>query len=133
MEITEAAISKAFSTQFTDVGHKPIPELGYSLDKWNGNRDAGASLSVACGMYFESDVGFSNAAVLSLDCPAKFDIELYRQLLRASIEAWDPDNAGAFSIVSVDTDERVQKLEWLTYQRDEGIIKQGLPPPSDES
>jgi hypothetical protein len=127
LKITEPSIYDAWQPSFTEVGHRLIPELGFYFSKWNGNSKTGADLSVTCGMYFETYMGMSNAAVLTLHGQASFRIELYRKLLQASIDAWDPDHAAAITSIIVDTPEGIQTLEWLTYGRDEGGYKTGAP------
>jgi hypothetical protein len=124
-EISVEAIHHQLKTNDRDIDGATIPELGFSLNVWNGSDDAPASFAVTCGAFSKY---VKNSAVLSLP-PRCVPIdtgtgELLLRLLQRSVEVWDPDDAAATS------SERITRAggrspwetnEWFVYRRGKGI------------
>jgi hypothetical protein len=73
-----------------DIGDEVMVELGFNFSGWNGwNADIPASLSVGCGA-FSPVVG--NCAVVSFDSEASPTLDLLREILRAAVTAFDPED-----------------------------------------
>lgn len=102
----EATVRELLSTgqNRRDIGGDPIPELGYSITLWNGERALTAQSRIQCGL-------FSKAGEMKNLCSLVLSHSLARQLgesalldgLKYMIDVWNPDKGSAY--VYVDRDE----------------------------
>jgi hypothetical protein len=82
-----------------DLPREPIPDLGFSVDLWNGNyRRDGAELWISCGQY---GVTAKNRAMVKLS-PSEDGLpepQYLLAILRALVEAWEPDVGEVFQLI----------------------------------
>jgi hypothetical protein len=78
-------------TNQRDIGGNAIAELGFNFSAWTG-REVGilASLAVTCGAY--SPV-VRNCVVVSFDPGASPTLDLLERILRATVAAFNPEDA----------------------------------------
>lgn len=83
-------IGPVLKTSRRDVGHDVIPELGFRFTAWTGPQSASpATLAATCGAHDRTVV---NHVVLSFSREASPAPDLLRQILAASVKAFDPDD-----------------------------------------
>jgi hypothetical protein len=104
-----------------DADGTPIAELGFSAGLWNGDRKVPVGLSVTCGAW-TSTPGVMNAVVLDLptpgEAPALYELDTARCLMRAVVEAWEPDWATLTTYEladALDAGPREPAVGWLTF------------------
>lgn len=118
-----------------DEARTIIPELGFSVDLWNG-REPEAGLMVHCGSWAALPGATSNNVVVDLPGPQGEGLGLYDRdaalgLMRAVVEAWQPSWC-------VWTSRRLRRPQaaprsegavgWSTYLKDmNGIRTASLP------
>lgn len=113
-----ASIARKLKSNLRDFGRQPIPELGYSLNAWNG---ANASFSATIGGWSKF-VG--NSVVLSLSAEERLSAKTCRTIMEDAVRVFDPDDA------VVNSDKRIAKAgvshPWeggmFTYHRG-GVIE----------
>ena len=76
---------------YSDYPRKPILELGYAVNLWNGNyRSDGAELAIYCGQY---GITANNMAMVNL-LPSENGIpepQYLLAILKVLVEAWEPE------------------------------------------
>lgn len=107
----------------TDTTNQVMEDLGFTIGVWNGNKEAPAAWDAACGSY--TDIAIMNYFLLDLpehdqseQAVSVYDSQASRALLRAIVDAWDPDWA-VFTSRSLrdvlDQPPRSPHVGWLTY------------------
>lgn len=118
-----------------DADGSPIEELGFSVGLWNGDREAPIGLSVNCGGW-TSTPGVLNAFVLDLPPllpgPAAqlYGLDAARAIMRATVEAWEPDWATLTSYelaAALDPAPREPSVGWITFFSDRRALPEDLP------
>jgi hypothetical protein len=100
-----------------DTDQRPIMELGLFFGAWNGaNEGVSASMQINCGGYSRV-VG--NAAVISFDPRHSPTLEVLSSVLKAAVEAFDPDRA-LVRLEGQPSTERQPSVP-LTYTREAGF------------
>ena len=89
VELSVREIASLMRAQRNDVGHNPLPDLGYTFSVWNGD-DVHFHVSIGS---FSQFVG--NSAVLSVGAKELGGIsdDQWRSLLRTAIDSFHPDHA----------------------------------------
>jgi hypothetical protein len=106
----------------TDIGNKPIPQLGFSLGLWNGYPDNRAmSLFTTCGAY--SPV-VKNVVVVDLPCggeeaSALLDFQHLSHTLMIMVQNFAPDwgtvNTARLQNSVLNLPKDMPQVGWLTY------------------
>jgi hypothetical protein len=90
----------------TDIGRNPIPDLGWLVMLWNGDRGRlSASTSVHCGC---TTLHVGNAALLKVSSEDREALSRAPavELLKALVEIWQPDSGVVSnSVLDLETDE----------------------------
>lgn len=109
--VSLASISDNLDDYRTEDSGRPIDELGFHLELWNGNDASPASLAITCG---GCSAYIRNHAVLRLpelkDQITEREIERFRMLLNCLVDAMQPDNAIATSVERLS--EAQGKMPW---------------------
>jgi|GEM_PF-1497479 len=87
--INKDAIALMLTTQKTEVGHQPMPELGFSFSAWSGlNSKFKVDISADCGLYTKWLV---NSVVISFHGPEFPSMELMRNIFGVMREVFQPE------------------------------------------
>jgi hypothetical protein len=83
----------------TDIGRQPIPQLGFRLGAWSGDRDEeSCSLSITCGSYSEH---VSNVVLLKLPSSGAYSLDAAPQRAHGTFERlvnlWKPEIAALWT------------------------------------
>src|SRR5262249_51187755 len=113
-------------TRYTDFDPRPMPELGYTVNAWNGQSDEqAAALAVRAGGYTEH-LPFPNTVDLKLHRPMAnnghlLNAEVLRSVLLSVAEAWEPDSANVVTwaywqrLLAPTGRLPVVRSGWMTY------------------
>jgi hypothetical protein len=95
-------------TNNRETDKKPIPELGFRFDAWNGNFGDPASIMVTCGVYSKH---VSNAVVLNLPRRILEESAAYPgTLVDIFVDSWEPEKTVAGQLDGT-TVERIWKAK----------------------
>lgn len=122
---TTTEVASRLRVNRRDVDRQVIPELGFSIDLWNGG---GCSLSIHAGSFSQRT---GNSAVLSaqVEPASALNLLFWREVLDASIAAFDPDHAvvTSYSIMTRYAPAPVWQNGWLTYVRGRALRENANP------
>jgi len=121
-EVQAAAEAQAALGDCFNGPGEVMVELGFDFSAWNGwKADIPASLSVGCGA-FSPVVG--NRAVVSFDPEASPTLDLLREILRAAVTAFDPEDGVVVSDATLSAHPSLSIVETpavFRYERGAGF------------
>lgn len=115
-------------------------ELGFSVGLWNGDRALPIGLSVTCGSWTAAP-GVMNSVVLDLpvlepgEAERLYELDTALCLMRAMVEAWQPDWATLTSYEladALDAGPREPAVGWITFLGDGRPVPSGVPARREE-
>ena len=122
---------------WTDVGRKPMDQLGFGVEIWNGGEESrSVRLSVCCGLY--SDVKGVGENLVILEFPHELgrlaDPSAAVKVLLAAVKCWNPD-WGAIYTAKIYSELRERGasdpysplVDWIVFVPE---IIENVPPPS---
>ncbi len=123
LTLDNVVVARVLAVNRRDADRQPIPELGFSLALWNGDK---ASLSATVGSYSPYVL---NSIMLKIDDSAALSKESYRILLEMMIRAFVPDHAVVTSNERLARAgaKKVWETGWLTYERGGELREDSFP------
>lgn len=116
---TAAQIAGQLGVHRRDLDGAVIPELGFTLELWNGEA---ATLSFTVGGFNPRVV---NAVVLSVGADADLPRDIWRRVLAAQASAFDPDHAVVTTVQRI-VEARVAspwEVALFRYERGLGVLE----------
>lgn len=118
-----ASIVQALKANRRDIGGNAISELGFSFSAWNGHdKDLSASIGVTCGSHAQR---VRNSAVVSFSPTSTPSAALLKQILKAAVLAFDPDEGVVSTAEAIATTPSLPAWKGpaqLRYERSRGYL-----------